>query len=53
MGNLGHSLAFADFTATGAIGLLMHMLVLDPYAWATMRIASGLCIAGCYTVVAA
>ncbi|OWU82882.1 membrane protein [Oceanicola sp. 22II-s10i] len=51
MGSVGHSRAFAAFTASGAIGLLAHMLILDPYAWALMRIASGLCIAGCYTVI--
>ena len=27
------------------------MLVIDPTAWAIMRIATGLCIAGCYTVI--
>ncbi len=53
MGSVGHSRAFAAFTATGAIGLLAHMLVIDPYAWAGMRVASGLCIAGCYTVIEA
>ena len=53
MGNVGHSRAFAAFTASGAIGLLAHMLVIDPYAWALMRIASGLCVAGCYTVIEA
>ena len=53
MGSVGHSRAFAAFTATGAIGLLAHMLVVDPYAWAVMRMASGLCIAGCYTVIEA
>ena len=53
MGSIGHSRAFAAFTATGAIGLMAHMLVLDPYAWALMRVASGLCIAGCYTVIEA
>jgi len=53
MGNVGHSRAFAAFTATGAIGLLAHMLIIDPFAWALMRIASGFCIAGCYTVVEA
>ncbi len=53
MGTVGHSRAFAAFTATGAIGLLAHMLIVDPYAWALMRIASGLCIAGCYTVIEA
>ncbi|MFY9211201.1 MAG: hypothetical protein WAO69_08750, partial [Aestuariivita sp.] len=51
MGTVGHSRAFAAFTAAGAIGLLAHMLVLDPYAWALMRVASGLCVAGCYTVI--
>lgn len=53
MGTVGHSRAFAAFTAAGAIGLLAHMLVLDPYAWAVMRVASGLCVAGCYTVIEA
>lgn len=53
MGSVGHSRAFAAFTATGAIGLLAHMLVIDPLAWAAMRVASGLCVAGCYTVIEA
>lgn len=53
MGSVGHSRAFAAFTASGAIGLLAHMLIIDPYAWAVMRIASGLCVAGCYTVIEA
>lgn len=51
MGSVGHSRAFAALTAAGAIGLLLHMLVINPYAWALMRIASGLCVAGCYTVI--
>lgn len=53
MGTVGHSRAFAAFTAAGAIGLLAHMLVIDPTAWALMRIASGICVAGCYTVIEA
>lgn len=53
MGNVGHSRAFAAFTAMGAIGLLAHMLVISPTAWAVMRVASGLCVAGCYTVIEA
>lgn len=51
MGSVGHVRAFAACTAAGAIGLLAHMLIVDPLAWALMRIATGLCIAGCYTVV--
>ncbi len=53
IGEVGHSRAFAAFTATGAIGLIAHMLVVDPYAWALFRVMSGLCIAGCYTVIEA
>ncbi|WP_300029032.1 MFS transporter [uncultured Roseobacter sp.] len=53
MGTVGHSRAFAAFTAAGAIGLMSHMLVVDPLAWAVMRIASGMCVAGCYTVIEA
>ena len=53
MGDVGHSRAFAVFTAIGAIGLLLHFLIIDPLAWAVMRIAAGFCIAGSYTVVEA
>ena len=53
MGRVGHSRAFAAFTAAGAIGLLGHMMLVDAYAWALMRIASGICVAGCYTVIEA
>ncbi|MGV6850419.1 MAG: MFS transporter [Marinibacterium sp.] len=53
MGTVGHSRAFAALTAAGAIGLLAHMLIVDAYAWAGMRIATGLCVAGCYTVIEA
>lgn len=53
MGSVGHSRAFAVCTAMGVIGLLAHMLVIDPYAWAAMRVATGLCIAGCLTVIEA
>jgi MFS family permease len=53
MGNVGHSRAFAVCTALGAMGLIGHTLTEDPLAWAAMRIASGLCMAGCYTVIEA
>ncbi|MGB3245977.1 MAG: MFS transporter [Sulfitobacter sp.] len=53
MGSIGHSRAFAAFTAVGAISLMSHMIVLDAYAWGMMRIGSGLCVAGCYTVIEA
>jgi len=53
MGSVGHSRAFAAFTAAGTIGLMLHMLIVDPWAWTLMRVASGLCVAGCYTVIEA
>lgn len=53
MGNVGHSRAFAACTALGAIGLIGHTLTDDPHLWALMRVASGLCVAGAYTVIEA
>ncbi len=53
MGQVGHSRAFAALTAAGTIGILAHMLVIHPLAWAVLRMASGLAIAGCYTIIEA
>ncbi len=53
MGEVGHSRAFAAFTAAGTIGILSHMLLVNPVAWALMRVLSGICIAGSYTVIEA
>lgn len=53
MGNVGHSRAFAVCTALGAMGLIGHTLTDNPYIWAVLRIASGTCVAGAYTVIEA
>ena len=53
MGTVGHSRAFAAFTATGSIGILAHILFIDAYLWAIYRVTSGLCVADCYTVFGA
>lgn len=53
MGEVGHSRAFAAFVAAGTIGILAHMIVIDPWAWSIMRMASGLCVAGAYTILEA
>ncbi len=53
MGSVGHSRAFAAFCAAGTIGILAHMLVIHPWAWAGLRMMTGLCVAGCYTVIEA
>ncbi|SPH17164.1 putative MFS-type transporter YcaD [Defluviimonas aquaemixtae] len=53
MGAVGHSRAFAAFTAAGTIGLIAHMMIVDPVAWAFLRMGSGACVAGCYTIIEA
>ncbi len=53
MGSVGHSRAYAICTAMGAIGLAAHMVLTGPYWWALFRVLSGICIAGCYTVIEA
>ena len=53
IGSIGHSRAFGAFAALGAISLIAHPLITDSIFWAGLRIMSGLCIAGCYTVIEA
>ncbi len=53
MGTVGHSRAYAICTAMGAIGLAAHVVLSGPYWWALFRVLSGICIAGCYTVIEA
>ena len=53
MGEVGHSRAFAALTAAGIIGILSHMMLTDPIAWALMRVAIGMAVAGCYTIIEA
>ena len=53
MGAIGHSRSFAVFAACGAMGAIAHPLILDASAWTLLRIMTGLCIAGCYTVIEA
>lgn len=53
MGSVGHTRAFATFTAMGTIGLLGHVLTDAALAWAGLRVLTGLCIAGAYTVIEA
>lgn len=53
MGSIGHSRTFSIFAASGAIGAIAHPMLIEPGAWAAMRIMTGLCVAGCYTVIEA
>lgn len=51
IGNIGHSRAFAAFAACGAIAAIAHPMLIHPIAWALMRVMTGLCVAGCFTVI--
>jgi MFS family permease len=53
MGQVGHSRAFAAFTAAGTISILAHMMVAQPFAWVILRLLTGLAVAGCYTIIEA
>ncbi len=53
MGTVGHARAFAAFAAAGTIGIMSHMMLVDPWAWSIMRMSSGLAVAGCYTIIEA
>ena len=53
IGVVGHSRTFATFAACGAIGAAGHPIIVEPLVWAGLRILSGFCVAGCYTVVEA
>ncbi len=53
MGTVGHARAFATFAACGAIGAIAHPLWIDAWFWAGLRVMTGLCVAGCYTVIEA
>jgi len=53
LSRVGYSRGFAAFAACGAIGTIAHPLQIDPLTWGTLRIMTGLSIAGCYTVVEA
>ena len=51
MGSVGHSRSFAAFTAVGTIGIIGHVIIIDPYSWVAFRIMSGFCVAGCFTII--
>ncbi|MBL4750343.1 MAG: MFS transporter [Amylibacter sp.] len=53
IGTVGHSRTFAVFAAMGTIGAIAHPMWIDVGFWVFLRILSGLCVAGCYTVIEA
>jgi len=53
IGAVGHSRTFATFAACGAIGAAAHPILVEPLLWAALRVLTGFCVAGCYTVIEA
>jgi MFS family permease len=51
IGRVGHARTFAALAAIGAIGALLHPVIVDPAAWSAMRAGTGFAVAGAYTAV--
>ena len=51
LGRVGHARTFILFAVSGVVGLVGHPLAISPEIWAALRVLTGFCIAGCYTVV--
>ncbi|MEM9781588.1 MAG: MFS transporter [Pseudomonadota bacterium] len=51
IGGVGHSRVFAAAAAIGAVGALLHPVFELPYAWALLRMLTGIAIATAYTVI--
>lgn len=47
---VGHVRAFAALASTGSIAILVHGLIVEPWVWALMRLATGFSFAGLYVV---
>jgi MFS family permease len=48
---VGHIRTFAAFGAIAATAPLVHLLVIDPFAWMAARAVTGFCFAGMFVVV--
>ena len=48
---VGHIRAFSAMAAVASAAILTHALVIDPWAWAALRLITGLCSVGLYMVI--
>lgn len=48
---IGHIRAFAFFAAMCAVSVLLHPLLVDPWAWGVLRALTGVALVGLYTVI--
>lgn len=47
---VGHIRVFAALTSLASMTILVHSVAVDVYAWAVLRLLSGMCFAGIYIV---
>lgn len=47
---VGHIRVFAALTSLASMTILVHSVAVDVYAWAALRLLSGICFAGIYIV---
>lgn len=48
---VGHIRAFALFSAVASSATLLHVLLIDPWAWALLRVLTGVAMVGLYAVI--
>jgi len=48
---IGHVRSFAFYSVVCAIAVLLHPLLVDPWAWFVLRLATGAALVGLYTVI--
>jgi len=48
---IGHIRAFAFYAALAAAAVLLHPVLIDPWAWAALRLLTGIALVGLYTVI--
>ena len=48
---VGHIRAFAAMAAVASVAILTHSLIIDPWAWAALRLITGICGVGLYMVI--
>lgn len=48
---IGHIRSFAFFACACTVVVLLHPVVINPLAWALLRMASGIALVGLYTVI--
>jgi MFS family permease len=48
---VGHIRAFAMFAAVASAAVILHVLVIEPGVWLLLRVVTGACLVGLYTVI--